>query len=116
MGGALTVLRLLTDSVTLLDQVGLLDIPKFAFQAVNLSDFLAQGFPLELIQFYGALLAAHWFISLYRFQRRTIDRKCVLTRMSLLYVPTRSRASHTVFGVIASSAPLILSRFTNQVH
>lgn len=56
------------------------------FQASNLSEYLAQGFPIPLIYFYSTLLAANWVISLYRFQRRQPDTKCIVMRVSLLCV------------------------------
>lgn len=60
--------------------------PQYDFHSLNLKDFLAQGFPLLIISFYAVLLLANWLIALYRFQKRTIDRKCLVTRMSVLYV------------------------------
>lgn len=69
-------------------QIALFDIPKLLFHSLNLKDFMAQGFPLPIIFFYATLLLANWLIALYRFQHRSIDRKCVVRRLSLLYVST----------------------------
>lgn len=71
-------------------QIALFDIPKLLFHAFNLSEYLAQGFPMPLINFYGLLLGANWAISLFRFQRRQVDATCTAMRMSLLYVTMQS--------------------------
>ncbi|KAF1336074.1 hypothetical protein FI667_g913, partial [Globisporangium splendens] len=83
--------------------VALFDLPKLMFQTVNLKVYLSEGFPLPLIYFYVALLAINSMISLYRFQRRTIDDKYVARRLASLF--------DLLFAVFAPFVVLVYAYF-----
>ncbi|TMW64505.1 hypothetical protein Poli38472_011385 [Pythium oligandrum] len=61
------------------------DLPKLVFQTTSLITYLDKGFPLPLIYFFAALLLINWLISFYRFQRRAMDSKLVVTRLFYLF-------------------------------
>lgn len=60
------------------------DIPKLAFQTTTLVAYLRKGFPIAIVAFYCTMLSVNWFISFYRFQRKTFDKALLVARIFYL--------------------------------
>lgn len=78
------LLRALRRITVLCGQSALYDIPKLAFQTTTLVTYLRKGFPIAIVAFYCTMLSVNWFISFYRFQRKTFDKALLVMRIFYL--------------------------------
>ncbi|KAF1336075.1 hypothetical protein FI667_g912, partial [Globisporangium splendens] len=55
------------------------------FQSLTLVAYLRKGFPIPMIAFYSAMLSSNWLISFYRFQRTSLDRSLIISRLFYIF-------------------------------
>ncbi|TMW64511.1 hypothetical protein Poli38472_011391 [Pythium oligandrum] len=81
-----------------------LDLPKLLFQAVTLSTYLHDGFPIAIISVYSCLLFINWMISCYRYKQDRPDPQHIVQR--LLY-------SFDLFFAVFAPLEVLLYSFYN---